>query len=302
MATVSVPEKTIEHWASIYVTYRFRSKASLWWPTQGEDIDVRALPGLPGKAVQLEVKTCVPGARGSQDIFVDLGQLWDYQHMTCPPFYVFPWPNWSGNLEPAAVAAGLPVTELAYSRSGIGTWWCASWLRVLTTDQVAKVLSAELAAHGGSKRGNKKRLVRIHPTNGAPAEWGTPAHPAAPPTMTRWRTFWDELTACGRSGWPQLLRLPQSLLGPEPTYNLVDLRRRLAELGQNDGEGDGRRYDLTQRSFDDLVTLTPNREGNGLFVITPDPEGEVGSARISSDIEGDDHRQVTFLDARAIAL
>lgn len=120
--------------------------------------------------------------------------------------------------------------------------------------------------------------------------------------MTRWRTFWDELTACGRSGWPQLLRLPQSLLGPGPTYNLVDLRRRLAELGQNDGEGDGR-YDLTQRSFDDLVTLTPDGQGDGSFVITPDLEGEISDARTSPDMEGDDdHRQVTFLDARAIAL
>lgn len=60
MKPVSVPEKTLEHWASMYVTYRFRSKASLWWPNPGEDINIRDFPKLPGKAVQLEVKTATP--------------------------------------------------------------------------------------------------------------------------------------------------------------------------------------------------------------------------------------------------
>lgn len=54
---VSVPEKTLEHWASQYVMARFSSKAALWWPSFGEDVDVSWFPARPGKAVQLELKT-----------------------------------------------------------------------------------------------------------------------------------------------------------------------------------------------------------------------------------------------------
>jgi hypothetical protein len=47
--TVSIPEKTLEHWCSQYLTYRYNSLAALWWPTSGQDIDVRWLPLSPGK-------------------------------------------------------------------------------------------------------------------------------------------------------------------------------------------------------------------------------------------------------------
>jgi|SRR5699024_5844541 len=116
---VAVPEKTLEHWASMYVTYRYRSKASLWWPTFGEDVDVRDFPGLPGKGVQLELKTVTPAGE-AQDVHIDLGQLWEYLNKPLfqQPFYVFPWPNWSGELETCARKRGIAVTELAFSRSG----------------------------------------------------------------------------------------------------------------------------------------------------------------------------------------
>jgi hypothetical protein len=52
---VSVPEKTLEHWASLCVAYRYRSLAAQWWPVNGVDIDLQALPAQPGKAIQLEV-------------------------------------------------------------------------------------------------------------------------------------------------------------------------------------------------------------------------------------------------------
>jgi hypothetical protein len=51
--SVSVPEKTLEHWSSQYVMYRYQAKAALWWPTSREDIDVRlstrpeTYPGFP---------------------------------------------------------------------------------------------------------------------------------------------------------------------------------------------------------------------------------------------------------------
>src|SRR5262245_56456544 len=117
--SVSVPEKTLEHWSSQYVTYRYRSKAALWWPTSRQDIDVRWLPARPGKAVQLELKTTTVAGAGLHDVLVDLGQLWEYRQRQPghQPFYAFPRPGWSGNLSAAANARGRPVTELAFARS-----------------------------------------------------------------------------------------------------------------------------------------------------------------------------------------
>ena len=62
---VSIPEKTLEHWASIYLTYRYHSHAALWWPAHGEDVNVGNLPPTPGKAVQLELKTTYLNSSGT---------------------------------------------------------------------------------------------------------------------------------------------------------------------------------------------------------------------------------------------
>jgi hypothetical protein len=141
--SVSVPEKTLEHWSSQYLTYRYQSWAALWWPARGEDIDVRWLPARPGKAVQLELKTTTVIRPGLHDVMVDLGQLWEYcqRPLGRQPFYAFPRPDsdWDGNLTAAAIAEGRAVTELGFSRSGPG-WWFADWMVVLTAAQVADVL------------------------------------------------------------------------------------------------------------------------------------------------------------------
>ena len=179
-ASVSIPEKTLEHWTSQYVTYRFRSKAAMWWPARGEDIDIRWLPRRPGKVVQFELKTTTVDTHGNHDVRIDLGQLWDYlqRPLGRQPFYVFPRPRWSGTLETASRAKGLPVTELAYRRSGRGSWF-GDWLVVLTAMQVADVLKDELAAHGRAKRGNKERLVKFEPLGPKRepnAVWGAERH------------------------------------------------------------------------------------------------------------------------------
>jgi hypothetical protein len=78
--SVSFLEKTLAHRSSLYLTYRYRSQVSLWWPTRGEDIDLQMLPTTPGKALQLELKTTAPAGTGLHDVNVDLGQLWEYSH------------------------------------------------------------------------------------------------------------------------------------------------------------------------------------------------------------------------------
>jgi hypothetical protein len=66
---VSVPEKTLEHWASLCVAYRYRSLAAQWWPVNGVDIDLQALPTQPGKAIQLELKTITPAGPGRHKVW-----------------------------------------------------------------------------------------------------------------------------------------------------------------------------------------------------------------------------------------
>jgi len=48
-ANVSVPEKTLAHWAGLCVAYRYRSLAAQWWPVNGVDIDLQALPSSPAR-------------------------------------------------------------------------------------------------------------------------------------------------------------------------------------------------------------------------------------------------------------
>ncbi len=147
---VSVPEKTLEHWASLCVAYRYQSLAAQWCPVNGVDIDLQALPAQPGKAIQLELKTITPAGPGRHKVNVDLGQLWEYSQkpLARQPFYAFPRPHWDGELAAAARADGQDATEPAVQRSKAG-WWFGDWMVVMITRQVADVLRQDLNATAG---------------------------------------------------------------------------------------------------------------------------------------------------------
>ena len=55
--TRSLPEKTFEHWCSIHLSYRYRAKLRMWWPTHGADIQISGPTVLLGKRFWLELKT-----------------------------------------------------------------------------------------------------------------------------------------------------------------------------------------------------------------------------------------------------
>lgn len=281
--TVSVPEKTLEHWASQYINYRYRTKASLWWPAKGEDIDVQTLPHLPGKAVQLEMKTTTLRKTAGHEVLIDIGQLKDYLASPVPAFYVFPKPAWTGQLKTAANAAGIAAPELAFSRSGPG-WWVADWLIVMTAQEVARVLSAEVAAHSGTTRGNKEKLVAFTvPSNGATTSaW---AHNLTPKTYA-WRDFWTKLESCGEPGWPQLLRLPTGATAlSQPTRsNIRSALQKASDKVTGPGLYDGALVDLVAGADGEYTRL---EELDAAPTLTLDPED-------------DHHRQMVFLDARAI--
>lgn len=288
MALVSVPEKTLEHWSSQYVTYRYRSRASLWWPTNGQDIDVGWLPTRPGKALQLELKTTKVAGADFHDVLIDLGQLWDYRTRSPgrQPFYVFPWPDWRGDLSTAAIASGMPVTELAFARSA--DWWFADWMVVLTTRQVATILHADLKAHGCRTRGPKARLVRFdlrRPT-ATPTSSGVTWGPGvAAPTVVPWRDLWTSIEGCGRRGWPQLIRLPPGVLALDADgYARRDLLELLRQAATWEDEGE-------------LVTLEPLEDGR--YHVAPHLADNLGPSDDETP-ESEDRRLLVFLDARAI--
>jgi hypothetical protein len=126
---VSVPEKTLEHWASLCVAYRYQSLAAQWWPVNGVDIDLQALPAQPGKAIQLELKTITPAGPGRHKVNVDLGQLWEYSHkpLARQPFYAFPRPHWEESWPPRPGLTGKTrrnwQSGAARPAGGSGTGW-----------------------------------------------------------------------------------------------------------------------------------------------------------------------------------
>jgi hypothetical protein len=301
---VSAPEKTLEHWASLCIAYRYRSHAAQWWPVNGVDIDIQSLPTQPGKAIQLELKTTTPADSDPRlhDVKIDLGQLWEYSHKPLgrQPFYVFPRPHWDGELAAAARAHGREVTELAVPRSG-RDWWFGDWMVVLTTQQVADVLRADLDAHGKPKRGPKKRLVRFDINDLESPVWGDPASSVPPSEVLGWSSFWSELDECGRDDWPQLIRLPKLVLarlrrtGPQAgdSYSrdeIVRMFQQSADLGAD-----------LQADYRELETLEP--DGNGNFRVEPDNSSDTDGSEPGDDDAGgepEDRRQVVFIDSRRL--
>lgn len=270
--TVSVPEKTLEHWASQYLTYRYKSKVSLWWPTRGEDVDVRSLPHRPGKAVQLEMKTATPRAGNSQEVRVDLAQLARYRSRPLyqQPFYVFPLPPWTGNIARAASMWRVAPSELAFSRVGRVRWF-ANWLHVLTAAQVESVV----APGGLSGQTSVVPLVRFDPKS-AVRTWGRGT--VANPTTIAWRDLWKRLELCGQADWPQIVRVPAAIMAAEGDLLTSASLRQLLTRSTSGWDGDG-----------DLETIAAFEGGFDTVALPMRSEPIVVSQT--------DHRQVVFMDA-----
>lgn len=229
----SLPEKTLEHWVSQYLTYRFRTHLALWWPTSGADIIVDPAIMPVGKAIWLELKTSEPDPvnNGIHVVTIDVKQLVAYGQRNSPPdYYVFPRPNWHGTLgDPAAVPwlGAIPPTDLAFRRAQ--DKWFGNWTRVISGASLRKALRRNGATHQG-----KAILGQWDSRTWA---WGpafTPA-PGAPHPEWDWPDFWASWEHCGTPDMPAALILPDDG-GPEQATN-ADVERdaltaRLRKVGQ----------------------------------------------------------------------
>ncbi|WP_403025594.1 hypothetical protein [Salinibacterium sp. GXW1014] len=210
--SVSVPEKTLEHWLSIHLNYRYKAKASLWWPVSGEDISVADLPATPGKQFWIEVKTVTwKSSSGIHSLKINLWQLWKYGDSAhnpagIPDYYVFPIPPFDGHITDPGLAwlGGRGKSSIGYESKAGGDWF-ARWTWVIPGNELRTRLASELAAWGA--RGmDKKKTFEIATIAGGSAKWSSGL---AEIDHLRWHEFLDLLEACGKSGWGALLATPK---------------------------------------------------------------------------------------------
>lgn len=233
----SIPEKTLEHWTSIYLSNRFPN-AALWWPATGEDV-LAELPRLaetgPGKTLALELKTTEVTSAGHK-LLIDTEQLKRYLN---PPFgpplpiyYVFPVPCWSGSLTswhgwtPPAVG-GVPLAPPEWWRLQAGASWFGKWLYVLSAQSVAAALSP------GWRQQETAQLfvIKDPPSPGKKPPWRSlfAGMPGSEPL--RWRKFWDVAKRCGPLEGVRWLTVADSVVGSGQIRVLSEDEESLWDLG-----------------------------------------------------------------------
>jgi hypothetical protein len=235
--TRSIPEKTLEHWTSMYLANRFPT-ASLWWPTKGEDVAfsqlrrMAAAGGLPSKVLLLELKTAewVPaaGGLGKHTVSIDLDQLDRY--LTPPPgvkslpvYYVFPLPFWDeafttpATAMPPSTGGHYPPDWWRQAADGlpgaVGYEWFGNWTYVLPAELVARALPS-----GWSTRLDDERTkIKAAAVAAGRSSWARPRvaeelfslPPTLPPSVwsTGVQAFWARvLRGLPFADQPQLWR------------------------------------------------------------------------------------------------
>lgn len=200
----SIPEKTLEHWSSIYLSDRFPN-GSLWWPASGEDVLVE-LPRLAatgrGKTLALELKT-TEAVSDKHVLLIDTLQLERYLSPPAgwpplPVYYVFPLPHWTGPLtshngSAYSVLGPMTVAPPKWWRQRAGLPWFGDWLYVMSAQAVASALAP------GWRNRKSARLFTLDaphdPRTRLDWEILFTRTPAAKPVS--WKPFWAEVDRWG---------------------------------------------------------------------------------------------------------
>lgn len=195
----AIPEKTLEHWSSMYLARRFPD-CQLWWPSVDEDITVQTLSSRMGKSLLLEVKTTDWNwQRGEHRLTIDVDQLARYQGSPVPVYYLLPMPPWREVLTDGhAWLNGRARSELVSPGHG----WFGHWVFVTH----ARTLWAWL----GNRRAQKS--ATLFASSGGITDLSRVGPPLAP--WWRWPDFWDGMANCGTPDMPAIFSCP---MGARPS-------------------------------------------------------------------------------------
>lgn len=290
-----LPEKTLEHWVSLYINYRYQSHANLWWPAHGEDIKANSLPPKSGKFVLFEIKTAEFDASRHHisRVVIDVAQWRRYSQRDEPVAYVFPIPHWSGLLLDQTLPTPHITPDLAFSRVG-SPYWFIDWTRVLSVDEVGSIIgqsgqqqaTATLVSvnfnngnHTIENRGNMPKPV-----------WGrSKTKTMTPPNLTE---YLANLESCGGTGQVdvpllgQIIRLPENLVGREDfeAANASQLLREASDqLLREASEFSGRKF-IDYRLVRAENRFVPLAENESL--VSSEPDGRsAGSVRAALFID-----------------
>lgn len=209
--TRSLPEKTFEHWCSMHLSYRYKAKMLLWWPSAKADINVADIPASWGKQLWLELKTTEWIEKDqAHQLQIDLRQLAAYGKQLVPDYYVFPVPDWEGVLGSTASKKWLGsrvLQRLAY-QSHSGSQWFADWTYVVPGHALRSMLQADLQALAP---GNSPVVRRVATVRHGGLTWRLGRKAAPPLPMLHWRDFWIHMEKCGDSEWPAQFLLPKPI-------------------------------------------------------------------------------------------
>lgn len=291
-----LPEKTLEHWVSVYINYRYRSHASLWWPADGEDILVQQIPPKPGKFFALELKTASfdPSNPDRTYVTVDVNQLNNYLANRSPVAYVFPIPHWPGLLKSQILPRPHRVPDLAFSRTG-APFYFQNWTRVLELADLATLLGARLGQQSARlyridftptihSIGNRDNMPPVHWANGSPA-----------PLLRTLKGYLEHIEQCGgtlpgQNPTNQLLRLPQAVTDDRRLIPSEEARRLLQRSNDRFEENPYR-----QEPFSDYLLDRETR----VFHLLETNVALTGHTETSAALG---QRIAMFIDSRALVL
>jgi hypothetical protein len=178
----SLPEKTLEHWTSLYLSSRF-PRASQWWPGLGEDVALALRSSLtaPGKVILLEVKVPEVTSAG-HTVSIKTAQLRTYLGRRLPVFYVLPVPFWGGPL--GGPGSTVPLLPAGWWRRRAGPQWFGNWTYVLPASAVAAAVT----------------MTAANPVLYTVPGSVTPSLPSPLAGALSWSDFWSEIQRCGPEG------------------------------------------------------------------------------------------------------
>ena len=278
----SLPEKTLEHWISTYVQYRYRSNASLWWPTQGEP-DITVGDGRLGKSFGLEVKTAQPTSANSvkHDVEINLVQLNLNMTQMTAYYYVIPLPPWAGSLERRVSRpwlGGTPRSDLGFKRSD--EKWFGKWVIVVSALDLFR-------AYGSPASQEKHFKVLRYDSATRETLWTPSATPIPSGHISSWSDFWRLMEKCGSDWMPAQFTVPAR---PGPSVGRVtrdDLVRLLVNSRVNLGGLES-----------EPETWVPRLDS--AFRVQYESQGERGSFEQAVSTGGSGHRVDVHLGSRAL--